>query len=292
MAASMTGMGSAEVRHGDATITAEIKSVNNRFLEVSCRITPLLSMYEKDIRDLIRGGVRRGKVFVTVTIQGETDGTLGLKVDGRTVQVIRTLLNDLRKRAGIREQLKLDHYLKFSEVFEARGETRELEQLWSGVRRALAAALEKLKTMRLQEGRALVDDIRERLRTLNGHVDAIEQLSKASLHETHARTVERVRQIVQDVQLDQDRLYTELALLADKLDVTEECVRLRSHHDMFTRALEDDDEVGKKLTFLLQEMNREVNTISAKSNHTEISHRVVRMKEEIEKLREQAQNLE
>jgi uncharacterized protein (TIGR00255 family) len=292
MAASMTGMGSAEIRHGGSTIVAEIKSVNNRFLEVSCRITPLLSMYEKDIRELIRGGVRRGKVFVTVTIQGESGETLGLKVDDRTVQAIRSLLNDLRKRAGIREQLKLDHFLKFSEVFEARGGNRELEQLWLGVRKSLVSALEKLKTMRLQEGRALSRDIHQRIQSLNGHVHTIEKLSKSSIQETHKRTVERVRQIARDVQLDKDRLYTELALLADKLDVTEECVRLRSHHELFARALKEEDEVGKKLTFLLQEMNREVNTISAKSNHLEIGHLVVRMKEEIEKLREQVQNLE
>ncbi len=292
MAASMTGMGSAEIPHGEATIIAEIRSVNNRFLEVSCRMSPLLSMYEKEVRDLIRGSVRRGKVFVTVTIQGQSEEALGLKVDPRTVQGIRSLLNDLRKRAGIREQLKLDHFLKFSEVFETRGGTRELEQLWKGVRKSIVQAVEKLKTMRLQEGRSLSNDIHERLTALDAHVDTIEKLSQSSAQQTYDLAVARIREMTNDVQLDKDRLYTELSLLADKLDVTEECVRLRSHHRLFFKALKEDEEVGKKMTFLLQEMNREVNTISAKSSQVEISHLVVRMKEEIEKLREQVQNLE
>jgi len=288
----MTGIGSAEVRYGDATIIAEIKSVNNRFLELSCRMAPMLSLYEKDIRDLVRETIHRGKLYVTVTVQGETEDTLGLKVDPQTVTTIRTLLQDLRKQAGIRESLKLDHFLKFSEVFESRSQTKQLEQIWLKTRHALMQALDKLKSMRDQEGKALVEDIVARVRELETHVATVERISRESLPEIHRRMVDRVRQITKESELDEARLYTEIALLSDKLDVTEECVRLHSHHQLFFQILEKEKAVGKKLTFLLQEMNREVNTISAKSNHAEISHRVVQMKEEIEKLREQVQNLE
>jgi uncharacterized protein (TIGR00255 family) len=292
MVASMTGMGSAEAKCGNASIIVEIKSVNNRFLEVSCRMSPLLSIYEKDIRDLVRQFVHRGKLYVTVTVQGEAEGDLGLSVDAATVQNLRALLLDLRKKAGIREPLKLDHFLKFSEIFEARGAAKEEEQLWTAVRESLVSALEKLKTMRVQEGASLAADIFARLRVLEETVDLIENLSRESIPETYARMVERVRQITHGADLDQERVYTELSLLADRLDVTEECVRLRSHLRLSIQAMQTEDQVGKKQTFLLQEMNREVNTISAKSSHAEISHRVVLMKEEIEKLREQAQNLE
>lgn len=292
MAASMTGIGAAEIRYGDATISAEIKSVNNRFLEVSCRMTPLLSVYEKDIRELIRESIHRGKLYVTVTIHGETDGALGLKVDDQTVVTIRTLLQNLRKKAGIREPLKLDHFLKFSEIFETKGETKELEQMWKELRATLVLALEKLKIMRNQEGKALVSDITMRVQNLENLVDVVEKLSRESIPETYGRMVDRLRHVARDIELDEDRIYTELALLSDRLDVTEECVRLRSHHQLFFKTLKNEDVVGKKLMFLLQEMNREVNTISAKSNHTEISHLVVLMKEEVEKLREQVQNLE
>ncbi|HEX9934737.1 MAG TPA: YicC/YloC family endoribonuclease [bacterium] len=292
MAASMTGIGSAEIRRGDVSIFVEVKSVNNRFLEVSCRMSPTLSAYEKDIRDVVREYAHRGKVFVAVTVQGETEGTLGLKVDGQNVVAIRSLLNSLRKKSGVREQLKLDHFLKFSEIFESRGGSDELEKLWIGIRKALKAALENLKTMRQEEGRVLSKDITHRLRELKRNVEEIEGLSQASVPESHKRLCDRVKQLIHDLPLDENRLYTELALLADKLDVTEECVRLRSHLGLFSQTLEREAEVGKKLTFLLQEMNREVNTISAKSNQVQISHWVVQMKEEIEKLREQVQNLE
>lgn len=292
MATSMTGIGSAEVQYGNATIFAEIKSLNNRYLEVSCRMSALLSSYEKDIRDLVREFIQRGKLVVTVTIQGETEGALGLKVDAQTVQAIRSLLLDVRKKAGIREPLKMDHFLKFSEIFQTRGETTELEQTWIEIRNALVQALKNLKSMRDQEGQILSDDITSRVRGLENHLNAIEKMSKASIPENFQRMVERIRKLTQDTDVDSDRLNTELALLADKLDVTEECVRLHCHHKLFFEILEKEKTVGKKLTFLLQEMNREVNTISAKSNHGEISHLVVLMKEEIEKLREQVQNLE
>jgi len=292
MVFSMTGLGVGESQMDHAQITVELKSVNNRFLEISCRLPSVLSHHERDVREMIRKEVQRGKLYVTISIQGETNGLLGIQVDPEMTRAVHRLLVKLQDVTGVKEELCLDHYLKFSEIFDTTRDGDITEKAWEGVKEALDQALINLKNMRQQEGEALVKDIAERIQILEKNVDAIEKISKEHLSATHQKMVERVQKLIQDEKIDQDRLNAEIALLADKMDVTEECVRLRSHHHLFKQTLDNESTVGKKLNFLLQEINRETNTISSKAINAEISHLVVEMKGEIEKLREQVQNLE
>ena len=292
MASSMTGMGIGEFQQDGTTILAELKSVNNRYLEVACRMPSDLSQYEGEVREMIRSSIHRGKLYVTISIQGETDAIMDIRVDTKKAQSVCRLLEEVCRATGVPEQPRLEHFLKFSEIFEPLREPEGGEKTWKGVKKALSEALAELKEMRRREGKVLVKDIIQRVRIIEKHIGDIETISMKNVEDTHRRMVERVKKLAQDRKLDEDRLYSEIVLMADKMDVTEECVRLRSHDQLFLATVRDEAFVGKKLNFLLQEMNREVNTISAKATNAEISHLVVEMKEEIERLREQVQNLE
>ncbi len=292
MASSMTGLGIGEAQFNSTTITVELKSVNNRYLEVSCRLPSFLSYYEQQVRDIIRNGVERGKIYTTITVKGDPGGISGIRINEKIVGSIHDLLNRLRNVAGIREKLRLDHYMRFSEIFESYSEPENADLTWSHVKKALQDALDALKEMRWKEGEILLKDIAERIQSLEKHLDTIESIARDNVSEEYKKLTERIERLTQDHNIDQDRLHAEIALLADKMDITEECVRLRSHNQIFLNTLEKNEVVGKKLNFLLQEMNREANTISSKAIHVEISHTVVEMKEEIEKIREQVQNLE
>jgi uncharacterized protein (TIGR00255 family) len=251
-----------------------------------------LSSFEPSIKEIIRQAVCRGKLYVNVTIQGEQNNYEKLKVHPEAVTAVRDLLNSLRSESGVEEPLKLEHFLQYTEIFGTQEKIDQTDDLWKHTKTALDKALKNLKKMRIQEGETLVKDILSHLKQLKKDVLEIEKISSRNLKETHQMMVERVKTLVRDEFLNKDRLYTEIAIIADKLDVTEECVRLKSHHKLFTEIIDNEKQVGKKLNFLLQEMNREVNTISAKANNVTISHLIVQMKEEIEKLREQVQNLE
>jgi uncharacterized protein (TIGR00255 family) len=203
------------------------------------------------------------------------------------------LLNDLRKAAKIKEKVRLEHLLKFSEVFEVPKDEQSDEREWLVVEEALRAALDAFNTMRRNEGGELGKDLQRRIQWLSGTVDKIERLSRERIPEERKRLHDRIAQLVEDKSIvDQNRLELEIALLADKLDVTEECVRFRSHTKFFLETIANSDSAGRKLNFLVQEINREANTIGSKTNDSEIAHMVVQMKEELEKIREQLQNIE
>lgn len=292
MASSMTGLGVGEVQYNSTTITVELKSVNNRYLEVSCRLPSFLSYYEQQVRDIIRNSIQRGKIYTTIMVKGDSTSVPSIRIDEKMVGSVHDLLNHLRNTACIREELKMEHYLRFSEIFESCSEPENTDLTWNHVQQALQEALTALKEMRRKEGETLLKDIRERVQGLEARLDKVEGIARENVPDAYQKLIERIEKLTLDHNIDQDRLHTEIVLLADKMDITEECVRLRSHNQVFLNILENEEVVGKKLNFLLQEMNREANTISTKATHVEISHTVVEMKEEIEKIREQVQNLE
>lgn len=292
MASSMTGLGIGEIQKDGFLVTVELRSVNNRFIEISCRMPSFLSNYEREFRGLIKKKIHRGKLYATISIQEENDSILNIHVDPKMARAVHHLLDDLRRATGVDEKLRLEHFLKFSEIFEAQKEKEGSEKTWGVVKEALAKALTNLKKMRDQEGEELARDIVTRIQKLEEAVDSIEQITQKNLPDAYEKMVKRIRILVKDSEVNEGRLNTEIAVMADKMDVTEECVRLRSHHRLFRSILEDENVVGKKFNFLLQEMNREANTISNKATNVEISHLIVEMKEEIERLREQIQNLE
>jgi uncharacterized protein (TIGR00255 family) len=289
----MTGYGRAEVSKHGITAVVEVRSVNSRFLDVTTRMPRSLSQREKDIKDLIRTMLNRGSLNVTVRIERDSNGSVPLKINKTAARAYFRLLNELRKAVKLREQVKLEHLLNFSEVLEpAEAEdtdTREWEVVEQGVRESLRS----LNEMRAKEGAELAKDLRQRVEWITGVLEEIEKRSIARVPEERKRLQERIAQLVDDKTIiDQNRLELEIALLSDKLDVTEECVRYRSHNKFFLEALDRGEAAGRKLNFLIQEMNREANTIGSKTNDAEIAHIVVRVKEELERIREQIQNIE
>lgn len=291
--ASMTGFGRAEVTKRGITVLVEVRSVNSRYLEVSSRLPRTLTQRENDVRELVRSNVSRGKVNLSVTVETESNGVSPLKINTSSAKAYYKLLNDLRKTVKMKEQVKLQHLLTFSEVFEAPESADGDDKLWEVAAETIRQALVDLNAMRRNEGSELAKDLRSRVKFIDDTINRIETLSKEKVPEEQQRLQERVTELLGDkAVIDSNRLELEIALLADKLDVTEECVRFRSHNKFFLEAIEKDDAAGRKLNFLVQEMNREANTIGSKSSDAEIAHLVVRVKEELEKIREQLQNIE
>jgi uncharacterized protein (TIGR00255 family) len=289
----MTGFGRAEVAKRGITATVEVRGVNSRYLDVTTRLPRLLSQREKDIKEIVRACVNRGNLVVSVSVEEESDANAPMAVNKMAAKAYIKLLNDLRKAAKIKEKVRLEHLLKFSEVFEVPKDEQSDEREWVVVEEALRGALDGFNTMRRNEGGELEKDLQRRIQWLSETVEKIERLSREKIPEERKRLHDRIAQLVEDKSIiDQNRLELEIALLADKLDVTEECVRFRSHTKFFLETVASADSAGRKLNFLVQEINREANTIGSKTNDSEIAHLVVQMKEELEKIREQLQNIE
>jgi len=289
----MTGFGRAEAAKRGITATVEVRGVNSRYLDVTTRLPRPLSQREKDIKEIVRSCVNRGNLVVSVTLEEESDGSAPVSVNKAAAKTYIKLLNELRKTAKIREKVRLEHLLKFSEVFEVPREEQSDTRQWAVVEGALRKALDEFNLMRRNEGSELAKDLERRIQWMAVTVDKIEGLSRARIPEERKRLHERIAQLVEEKSvIDQNRLELEIALLADKLDVTEECVRFRSHTKFFLEAMASPESAGRKLNFLVQEINREANTIGSKTNDSEIAHLVVQMKEELEKVREQLQNIE
>jgi uncharacterized protein (TIGR00255 family) len=292
MIASMTGFGRGEAKGDGVTITVELRSVNSRFLEVTSRLPRSMSLRENDIKELLRKKISRGKVTLVATIDRENESALALRVNVPAARAYMKLLNQLRTTARLREKVRLEHLLQFSEVIESENAENADEHEWKVFQEALDAAMRQIETMRCDEGGELEADLRSRIALIERSLDTITALSKEQVPQERLRLRERISQILGVEPVDEGRLEMELALLADRLDVTEECVRFRSHNKFFLAALQGTEPAGRKLNFLVQEMNREANTIGSKSSATEIAHLVVSIKEELERIREQIQNIE
>ncbi|HTO92735.1 MAG TPA: YicC/YloC family endoribonuclease [Bacteroidota bacterium] len=292
MIASMTGFGRGEAHREGITVSVELRTVNSRFLEVTARLPRSLNLRENDVKEVIRRKISRGKINVLASIEREESGDLGLTVNAQAARAYYRLLADLRKTLRLREPVRLEHLLQFSEIFEQRDGAEASDAEWEALEEALVAALDSLASMRRAEGGELERDFRSRIALLEGMITDVERLSAEQVPDERTRLRERVAQLLDKTPVDEGRLEMELALLADRLDVTEECVRFRSHNKFFLETLTSPEAVGRKLNFLIQEMNREVNTIGSKSSSPAIAHLVVKMKEELEKVREQLQNIE
>lgn len=293
MIQSMTGYGRGEASKNGVSAVVELRSINSRFFEVSSRLPRSLSLRENEIKEIIRSNIARGKISLTVVLESGMNGKLPLRVNTHAAKSYFTLLNQLRKSLKLKEKVTLEHVLRFSEVFEGGIDEEGAEIEWTVFEESLRRAMNELQTMRSNEGKEISKDIIARIGHIAGALDTIEEISRRRIPEERTRLQERIAQLVGDKNIvDAQRLELEIALLADKLDVTEECVRFRSHNKFFLEALRKEEAAGRKLNFLVQEMNREANTIGSKSNDTEIAHLVVAMKEELEKIREQLQNIE
>ncbi len=289
----MTGFGRGSAQVGAITATVEMRSVNNRYLDVPVRLPRALSGHETDAQNLVKKAFDRGRIEVQVEVNRDAEDDLLIQVNAKAARAYGRLLADLREAAGIEEPVRLEHLIRYSEVFvTAKEDPATKEQMWQAVEAALAEAIVQMRAMRRQEGQALQTDLEAHVQAIEETLVRIEERAPHRIQESHTRLRERLEELLHNDRVDEDRLIQEIAILADKLDIHEECVRLRSHLDLFREALESDEPVGRKLNFIVQEVHREVNTISSKAHDAHIAHLAVSMKEEVEKIREQIQNVE
>ncbi len=298
MIRSMTGYGKATATINRKKVAIEISSVNNRFLELSVRLPKVFGEYESEIREAVAALVSRGKLTLTMNIEdnGATPQTLVLNEE--TAELYYKMFCDLKKKFKLAGEISLADFTGLPELFSvvtaAPLPKGEVEKLLEAVRKAA----DSLNKMRQREGKNLGDDMMSRVKLIAKALENVEKLHPRSIDRYKQRLHETVKKIEgEGINLHGSdemrlRLDMELAILVDKADITEECVRLRSHCDAFNAAIKAEGDTGKRLNFILQEMNREANTIGAKASLYEISAEVIKIREEIEKMREQVQNIE
>ena len=292
MPRSMTGFGRAEIKNSRFEITVEIRSLNNRFLDIGLKLPKSLNTYEYILKGLTKKKILRGKLTAVVNFKNLVLENGDLRLNHETVQFYHQLLEKIKDQTGIKDEITLDHLLQFKELIEPEEAVFQDDEIKTVLTDAFDKALENLDAMRRQEAENICVDIYSRLEKIKTALNSITEKAKDSPRLELDKLYNRLQERINNKEVDKDRLELELAIIADRVDVTEECIRLSSHLDLFKDVLDNKDEVGKQLTFLLQEMHRETNTIGSKTSDISISHEMIRLKEEIEKLREQIQNLE
>lgn len=288
---SMTGYGKGTAADDNFSIEVEVKSVNSRYLDVSLKLPSSLQSKEYELREFVKSKLKRGKVNIFVQLKSKGRDIDFPVVNKDKVKAYLNIVKDLKKAAKITEKVKLDHLLAFKDLLLP-DDVEFAEKEFNTLKDALSDAVSELIKMRKKEGKELAKDLVKRIKNIEEKITVIEKESGKSVNEYFNSLKEKVKTLVDDISKYGDRLELELALLAEKAEITEECVRLRSHIKFFLESIEKDDDPGRKINFICQEMNREANTISSKSISTVITHNAVLMKEEIERIREQIQNIE
>ena len=291
MIMSMTGFGKGSAGNSRLSAEVEVKSVNSRYLDISLRLSSALSNKEYEIRELIRSKINRGKLtlFIQIKTSGLLEGETAL--DKEKLNNFISLIKEIKKTAKLTEKIKLEHLISNRELFLSE-DTSFTEKEFEFVKKALIDSLDQLIVMKKNEGKELAKDLKKRIEIISEKVESIQKESIASAAEYFEKLKEKMKLLVQDITPYNDRLELELAVIAERAEITEECIRLKSHLKFFLDSLDKGEEPGRKMNFLCQEMNREANTISSKSISTNIIHNIVLVKEEIEKIREQIQNIE
>lgn len=293
MLISMTGYGQGESSAKGFTVSVEIRSVNNRFLDLSLKMASGLRHLENNVRDLIQKNVERGKLSAQINLQRHTSDDEPARIDIEAARIRLGQIEQLRVLAGLTEPVRLEHLLHFDELFTSTEDDPETYQtLQDLTSKAVTLAVKQLNSMRLQEGNFLRNDMTNRLNQIESLLAAVQTQAALRVPEARDRMHERIKTLLGDEHFDVTRLELEIAILADRLDISEELVRMEGHIRFFREALDAGQSMGRRLNFLSQEMNREVNTIGSKCNHAGIAHAVVELKEILEQIREQIQNIE
>lgn len=294
MIKSMTAYGRGEVEALGQKWVVELRSLNHRFLEMSLNLPKRLWAMEDQVRKLIKSRINRGRVEMQLTWESLGEKSLTLRLDQNLVREVRSVLADLQAAGEVQEPLRLDHFLRFADLLVTKeGEIQELEESWEAVSQAISQALEILDAMRRTEGAALAADLAAHLEALRRESARIAEQAVRLPELWREKVSTRLAEVLQEAgPLDESRLAQEVALMAERRDLSEELTRLESHVSQFQQALESQGTVGRKMEFLLQEMLREVNTIGSKAGDLLISQAVLEIKGTLERLREQVQNIE
>jgi len=289
---SMTGYGRAVETVNDREFTVEISSVNNRYLDCSVRLPRMLSFAEEAVKQTVKQYVSRGKVEVHISVRSESAEDTKLTLNTPVVEGYLNAMRQMVDTYGVKDDISVSALSRLPEVFIMEKAKADEEQLQSDLLAVLSCALESYDAMRTTEGEALDRDLRSRGNTILGFVAQVEAGNAQTVVDYRARLEAKLREVLASTNIDQSRILTEAAIFADKVAVDEETVRLRSHVAQLRTMLESDEPMGRKMDFLIQEVNRESNTIGSKCSDVSIAQVVVGLKAEVEKMREQVQNVE
>lgn len=292
MIKSMTGFGRSEISDGNRKFIVEIKSVNHRYLDLNIKIPRKFNIFENDIRSLLKEYMERGKADVFISFEDNSEETYSLKYNEEIAAQYLACLHRMAERFGIENDVRVSTLSRYPEVFTMEEQDVDERELWEPLERALRGACEQFVTSRVREGGHLKQDLIDKLDCMLAWVDFIEARSPQVLAEYRSRLEEKVQELLENRQIEEGRIAAEVVIFADKICVDEETVRLRSHIQGMKDALLAGGSIGRKLDFIAQEMNREANTILSKTNDLEISDTGINLKTNIEKVREQIQNIE
>ena len=295
MVCSMTGFGRSEITEGERKYIVELKSVNNRYLDINIKMPKKFNAFESAIRSELKSYMKRGKVDVYISYEDFSESESKVKYNKAIAQEYYNFLKEMSDDFGLDNDVRISVLSRFPEVFTMEEEELDEEEVWSGIKKALDLAGEQFLESRKREGEFLSKDLTEKLDGMLENVEFIAERSPEIIEEYKSKLRDKIRDLLEDKQIDENRLAMEVTLYADKVCVDEEITRLRSHIQATRDALahgDDKDGIGRKLDFLAQEMNREANTILSKSTDLKISDRGIALKTDIEKVREQIQNIE
>lgn len=292
MIKSMTGFGRCEVLENDRKFTAELKSVNHRYLDINVKMPKKLGFFESAIRALLKEYIQRGKVDVFIAYEDLTEENYALKYNEEVAAAYLKHLNRMGETFGLENDIKVSALARFPEVFSMEEQSVDEKELWATLEKALRGACGQFVESRIAEGERLAADLLGKLDKMLTYVDFIETRSPEVIAAYRTRLEEKVKELLENRQIDEARIVTEVTIFADKICVDEETVRLRSHVEATKAAVTEGGSIGRKLDFIAQEMNREANTILSKTTDLEISDIGIDLKTDIEKVREQIQNIE
>ena len=292
MVRSMTGYGRETSESVQWKVTVEMKSVNNRFLDITVKMPKQYNPLEDSIKKEISAVLNRGHVDAYITVEEVGERKQSIAVDMDLALDYCRAMKEIAEATNLPYQINLTYVASYYGFMTAQKEESDLDELWETMRVAVKGSLKQLFDMRVTEGSKLAVDIESRLDILAGIREKILVRSPLVVADYREKLTQRIQDVLGEVEIDQDKLLNEVAFFADKADIAEELTRLKSHFEQFRDNLVKDEPVGRKLDFILQEINREINTIGSKANDTEISHLVIEAKGELEKIREQVQNFE
>lgn len=293
MIKSMTGFGRSDSQVVDKYFQVELKSVNHRYMDISIKLPKKFTYLEESIRKVIKTHIQRGRIEVYITYESVGESDVKVDVDMPLAQEYLNALLKLENELSVQNDITTSLIARFPDVIKVEKKEENEEEIWQCLQDALNGAITKLVAMRKEEGNKLKEDLLKRLGKTSDFLAQIKDRSPIIVGEYRQKLMDRIKEIVdEEFVLDDGRIAAEVALFADKSNITEEIVRLYSHINQFRKTLEEDDAIGRKLDFLLQEMNREANTIGSKANDLIIANLVINIKSEFEKMREQVQNIE
>ncbi|MBB6216962.1 uncharacterized protein (TIGR00255 family) [Anaerosolibacter carboniphilus] len=293
MIKSMTGFGRGEAQDAERQFTVEIKSVNHRYNDIVVRMPKRLTYLEEKIKDLIKNEVKRGRVEVYISLENLGEGDTKISLNRSLVNQYYQCLQEIKEGFDVKDDISVSVLSKFPDVFIIESKEEDEDEIWQCLKSAVLKAVEMLMKMRLAEGEKLAEDIVGRCDYIGNIMKTIEKKNPEVVQEYKNKLRDRINEMLEDaIQIDESRLSIEVAIFADKSSIAEEIVRLYSHIGQLKKSLKEQQPIGRKLDFLIQEMNREINTIGSKSSDLEIVNYVVEVKSELEKIREQVQNIE